>query len=89
MRHIGGEAGARVTVHHRRTLPHPNENGYLASTGRLTSIGVKKVILRRKDAPHGTCTHKKKLQNKDMFSEKYSKTHYSKQARIRYSIKYY
>ena len=76
---IGGESGARIAVHSRKVLPHPDENGYLAQPGQLTSFGVKKVVLKRKGPPHGKCTTKKKLRKKDMYSEKYSNARYSKQ----------
>ena len=76
---IGGESGARIAVHHRRTLPHPDESGYLAEPGQVTSIGVKKVELKRMGPPHGACTSKKRLKKRDMFFNKYPLTYYSKQ----------
>ena len=76
---IGDESGARIAVHSHNVLPHPDEKGYLAQPGQLTSFGVKKVVLKRKDPPHGTCTKRKKLRKKDMYSEKYNNARYSKQ----------
>ena len=45
---LGGASGARVVVHDQNRMPHPDEDGYLAKAGELTSIGVRKVyaILR-------------------------------------------
>ena len=32
-----------MVVHDQNTMPHPDEDGYLAKAGELTSIGVRKV----------------------------------------------
>ena len=39
----GAEAGARVVVHDQTRVPFPEDEGSLARTGMLTSIGLQRV----------------------------------------------
>ena len=40
---LGESAGARVIVHPPHHMPFPEDEGFLAKPGRLTSVGVTKV----------------------------------------------
>ena len=41
---LGEEAGARVVVHPQNRMPFPEDEGFVAKPGKLTSVGIKKVL---------------------------------------------
>ena len=43
---VGGPAGARIVLHPRGIMSHPEEQGILVRPGELTSVGVVKVSRR-------------------------------------------
>ena len=40
---LGEEAGARVVVHSQNRMPFPEDEGFVAKPGKLTSVGLRKV----------------------------------------------
>ena len=40
---LGEEAGARVVVHPQNRIPFPEDEGFVAKPGKLTSVGLRKV----------------------------------------------
>jgi hypothetical protein len=40
---LGEEAGARVVVHPQYRMPFPEDEGFVAKPGKLTSVGMRKV----------------------------------------------
>lgn len=52
---LATEAGARIVVHKRGTMPFPENNGVSVMPGRSTSIGLHQVRLSRLSYPHGDC----------------------------------
>ena len=40
---LGEEAGARVVVHPQNRMPFPEDEGFVAKPGKLTSVGLRKV----------------------------------------------
>ena len=40
---LGESAGARVVIHAQKHMPFPEDEGFVAKPGKLTSVGVRKV----------------------------------------------
>ncbi|KAH9518436.1 Amiloride-sensitive sodium channel subunit beta [Bulinus truncatus] len=52
---LAPEAGARVVLHKRGTMPFPEDEGINVMPGTSTSIGIKQVVYNRLEPPHGVC----------------------------------
>ena len=51
---LGESAGARVVVHPQYHMPFPEDEGFLAKPGQLTSIGLTKVFSCCQDYMYST-----------------------------------
>jgi hypothetical protein len=48
---VAPRVGARVTVHHPATVPHPEINGFTVMPGTETAVGIKMTSVHRMPAP--------------------------------------
>ena len=83
MESIGGELGARVLVHAQDEMPHPQESGYMAEPGHMTSLSVRKINVERLGSPHGDCLSADNAGDLDVYSETFPHVKYSKQVGLR------
>ncbi|CAG5133397.1 unnamed protein product [Candidula unifasciata] len=58
--YLATEAGIRVLVHRKGTMPFPEDEGISIMPGRSTSIGIRQVSFTRLPPPHGVCSDKAK-----------------------------
>ncbi|RUS89854.1 hypothetical protein EGW08_002384 [Elysia chlorotica] len=72
---LATEAGVRVLIHKRGSMPFPEENGITVMPGRSTSIGIKQLKFSRLPPPHGVCAKKGTI---DDYYSKHIGTSYSK-----------
>ncbi|XP_050401796.1 degenerin-like protein asic-1 [Patella vulgata] len=72
---LSPEAGVKVVVHPRNTMPFPVEEGISVSPGYATSIGLNAVEMIRLEPPHADCATKGLIEDIYM---KNLKTNYSK-----------
>ncbi|GFO34208.1 amiloride-sensitive sodium channel subunit gamma [Plakobranchus ocellatus] len=72
---LATEAGARVVIHKRGSMPFPEDNGISVMTGRSTSIGINQVKISRLPHPHGICANQGSITD---YYAKYASTNYSK-----------
>ncbi|CAL1535321.1 unnamed protein product, partial [Lymnaea stagnalis] len=52
---LAPEAGARVVIHKKGSIPFPEDEGIDVMPGRATSIGIKQHSFARLPPPHGEC----------------------------------
>ncbi|BFY97650.1 hypothetical protein BsWGS_00690 [Bradybaena similaris] len=74
---LATEAGFRVLVHRKGTMPFPEDEGISIMPGRSTSIGMRQVSFTRLPPPHGVCSDTSQTTN---YYEKYMGTEYTKLA---------
>ncbi|KAK0046492.1 amiloride-sensitive sodium channel subunit beta [Biomphalaria pfeifferi] len=53
---LAPEAGARVVIHKKGTMPFPEDEGIAVMPGQSISIGIRQVTYNRLQPPHGTCS---------------------------------
>ncbi|XP_059174131.1 amiloride-sensitive sodium channel subunit beta-like [Physella acuta] len=57
---LASEAGARIIIHKKGTIPFPEDEGISVIPGRSSSIGIKQVSYSRLPPPHGVCGYEAK-----------------------------
>ncbi|GFS05171.1 amiloride-sensitive sodium channel subunit beta-like [Elysia marginata] len=72
---LATEAGIRVLVHRRGSMPFPEDTGMTIMPGRSTSVGIKQLKFSRLPPPHGVCSNRGKITD---FYNKYVGSSYSK-----------
>ncbi|CAG5120526.1 unnamed protein product, partial [Candidula unifasciata] len=72
---LATEAGVRVLIHKKGSMPFPEDEGVSVMPGRSTSIGMKQVSYTRLPPPHGVCGDREKTT--DYYNTCYN-TEYSK-----------
>ena len=66
---LGESAGARVVVHGQNHMPFPEDEGFVAKPGKLTSAGIRKVC----DGVY-VCKERDRERERDIYSERMRET---------------
>lgn len=72
---LAAEAGIKVLIHKRGSMPFPEDKGITIMPGRSTSVGMREVRFSRLPPPHGICSKKGDIPD---FYNTYVGTTYSK-----------
>ncbi|KAK3768071.1 hypothetical protein RRG08_045889 [Elysia crispata] len=72
---LATEAGIRVLIHKRGSMPFPEDKGITIMPGRSTSVGIKQLQFSRLPPPHGVCAERGDITD---YYSKYLGSTYSK-----------